>query len=623
MGSEHFEFLNHLYLDWDPNNPNDMVVSTSLKDVLGFDEKEQQNLYKSIRSRIHPEDLKQLDKMIKDYIEGKIDKYEQMVRYTNKSGEILYFISKGNLVNNRMICVNIDVTDLKNTGTFDLMSEKFFKFLDLTSDGFWEWDLLNPEYEYYSPRFKQMLGYEDDELENIPETWRKLIHPDDLKIAMENFEKHKNDPNYIYYQKVRYKHKSGKEINIICRGSIIRDNNNNPISMIGSHTDITDIVKKESELMLQRDRALNSSNSTKLFLANMSHEIRTPMNSIVVLSNLMMGDESLKEKYKDYLNCITSSANILLALLDDILEYSKLETLNLSLNYTNIKTDELKKSIFNSWFEKMKDKELKFVVYMSKSVPKSVNIDEQRFLQLINILISNAYKYTNSGKVTVKISSKEHKLHITVKDTGIGISKENQKKIFQPFVRVNNNEVKGSGIGLSIFDTLVKKIGGTISVKSTVDVGSTFNFTFPYSESIKVEKPIVTKRRASCDNTIHVLVVDDNKVNQYILGEVFSTNYPYIKVEYANSGEECIEKVKKNLYDIIFMDIIMPPGMNGIETTKIVKEIDPNIYVVAQTANAISGDKEKYMKITDDYISKPIIPSKLKTVINKYKKLRL
>lgn len=617
---------NLYYWDWDPNNPKDLVISTAFKNFLGFSDKEMEDCFTSLRSRFHKEDVKEADRLTEEYLKGNIDHYEQIVRYYKSDGTMVYLICKGKLIKDgdkivRMIGVNTDITDLKTSGKFDLMSEKFKIFLDLTADGFWEWDLIHPEYEYYSPRFKKMLGYEDHELENTPSTWQSLIHPEDLKIALDNFAIHRENPNHVFYQKVRYTHKLGHQVHIICRGTVIRNEHDIPVSMIGSHTDITDMTKKEKELEEQRDKALESSRSTKLFLANMSHEIRTPMNSIVVLSDLMLRDKRLSVKHVDYLNCIVSSAEVLMKLLDDILEYSKLESLNLSLNNQKCFLSEKKKTIFNTWSEKMKEKKLHFKIHVSKSAPKSVIIDKQRFLQIVNILISNAHKYTDSGKVSVKIYIKNEMLSVKVKDTGIGIPLKDQKDLFEPFTRgsnVTNNN--GTGIGLSICKTLVTKIGGKIWFESKENIGSSFYFTYPLTNSVDEsdeEKDVIRKFPK---RHLEVLIVDDNKVNQYILKEIFDTDYPYIRYDVANSGEQSITCAKNKSYDIIFMDIVMPPGIDGIEATKRIKEIDPNVYVVAQTANAISGDREKYTKIMDDYIAKPIKSSDLQNIFSRFRK---
>ena len=617
---------NLYYWDWDPNNPKDLVISSAFKNFLDFTDEEMKDCFKSLRSRFHIEDVKEADRLTKEYLQGNIDRYEQIVRYYKRDGSMVYLICKGKLIKDgdkilRMIGVNTDITELKVSGKFDLMSEKFKTFLDLTADGFWEWDLLHPEYQYYSPRFKKMLGYEDDELENTPDTWRSMIHPDDLKITLDNFAKHRDNPNYIFYQKVRYTHKLGHEVNIICRGTIIRNEHDIPVSMIGSHTDITDMTKNERELEKQINKALESSRSTKLFLANMSHEIRTPMNSIVVLSDLMLRDKRLSVKHVDYLNCIVSSAEVLMKLLDDILEYSKLESLNLSLNNQKCFLAEKKKTIFNTWSEKMKEKMIRFKIHLSKSAPKCVIIDKQRFIQIVNILISNAYKYTKSGKVSVKIYIKNEKLCVKVKDTGIGIPLQDQKDLFEPFTRgsnvVNNS---GTGIGLSICKTLVTKIGGDIWFKSKENIGSSFYFTYPFTDNIEESEEDKDVIRKVKNRHLEVLIVDDNKVNQYILKEIFDADYPFIRYDIANSGEESIACAKNKSYDIIFMDVVMPPGIDGVEATKRIKEIDPNIYIVAQTANAISGDREKYTKIMDDYIAKPIKSSDLQNIFSRFRK---
>jgi len=485
---------------------------------------------------------------------------------------------------------------------YNILQEKFHILVELSNDGYWDWDLENPDYQYLSPRFKEILGYKDHEMPNTPESWRSVIDPDDLKLALDNSNKHLEDESFPYYQIVKYKHRNGKILDVLCRGAAIR-RNGKPIRFVGTHTDLTKLKEIEREVERQRDLAEKASKSTKLFLANMSHEIRTPMNGIVGLIDLMKDDNTLSDKHKKYLDYVSRSTDILLKLLGDILEFSKLEALRVSLDAKVHRLSKIKDLTYETWKDKFKKKNIKFKFIISDSLPNEICIDSQRFLQVLNNLITNSYKYTDEGKVVITIRYENKQLIIKVKDTGVGIDDKHQDKILLPFERFCDNKIDGAGLGLSICNNIVNAFGGKIWFKSAPGIGSTFYFTYPNvcAGNKPINKPVKTiKRRKSL---LRILVADDNNINRIVIQELLK-NIPCIDFDIVESGEEAIEMVRKNEYDIIFMDIVMP-GMGGEKAASIIKA-EQDIKIVAMTANAISGDREKYLKTMDGYISKPM-----------------
>ena len=494
---------------------------------------------------------------------------------------------------------------------YEMMEKKFHILIELSNDGYWDWDMENPEYQYLSPRFKEILGYEDSEMKNTPDSWKAIIDPDDYLVAQTNIKKHLENPEHSYYQIVKYTHKSGRKLDILCRGSAIFNDEGKPIRFVGTHTDLTDLKNVEHELETQRDIAEKASKTTKLFLASMSHEIRTPLNGIVGLVDLLKRDTNLTAQQSRFLEYIDRSSDTLLKLLGDILEFSKLETLNLSLDVQRINISKIKEMLYETWKTKFSDKNIKFKFVVSKLID-FVNIDVSRYLQVLNNLITNSYKYTDKGKVVVTVSMKDCVLRTKIKDTGIGIAKKDQVRILEPFERsCGNSKIDGAGLGLSICRKIVDAFGGQMSLTSKLGSGSTFTFTYKLGDEMKSAEspPPIIKQHS---NVIKILAVDDNDINRMVIKEILKT-LTNIEFDIASSGEEAIELSRINKYTMIFMDIVMP-GMGGEKASKIIKS-EQDIIVVAMTANAISGDKERYLRKMDGYISKPMTRQSLQNTI--------
>jgi len=344
------------------------------------------------------------------------------------------------------------------------------------------------------------------------------------------------------------------------------------------------------------------------FLSNMSHEIRTPLNAIIGFVDI------LKKKPKEcekYLPLIDNSSHLLLSIIDNILNFSKLEK-----NVTCIKNKEFYSKELEDMilFLKLKaeQKGLKFDIKMK--LPEILYGDMDKIRNILNHLIDNAIKFTQKGKIEVYLKYKNDKLYVRIKDTGIGINKSDIETVFKPFIQLDkriNKEYEGIGIGLSIAYKLVKALGGELKVKSELNKGSEFYFNIPIK---KIES---TKK--SLEKISKVLVVEDNKANQMFMKVLL--NQLKIDFDIAENGKLAVEMYQKYHYPVILMDINMPV-MDGIEATKKIRkyEKDNNLIsskIIAVTANAIEGDEERFLKEgMNGYISKPVNVEKLKKVLN-------
>jgi signal transduction histidine kinase len=382
------------------------------------------------------------------------------------------------------------------------------------------------------------------------------------------------------------------------------------------------IVKKE--FTRQKDMAVQSDKLKSAFLANMSHEIRTPMNAIVGFSQLLNSEENSNEN-EHYTSIIQNSSENLLRLIDDIIDLSKIEAGDMEIKYTdfNIKMlfDELKE-LFQAEINKKEKTEI-ILDYELPDGDIMLSSDLLRLKQVLSNLLANAIKFTLRGKIMYSCRKRNNDLVFAVSDTGIGINEEDQKKIFGQFTNFNYQGLnyEGSGIGLAIVERIVNLLNGHVWVESIPGKGSSFYFSIPHFSPLtrsKRSQP-VQKKHPGTDNKAGkiILIVEDNELSSMVLKEMLkSSNYRY---HHVRNGEEAIRYVKENPGIALILIDMKLPGMDGYQTTKLIKKFNPEISIVAQTAFAMSGDREKALKSgCDDYLSKPIDLERLMLVLKTY-----
>ena len=373
------------------------------------------------------------------------------------------------------------------------------------------------------------------------------------------------------------------------------------------------------------------------FLANMSHEIRTPLTTILGM------DEVILRKYEagpiyQYARDIQSAGNSLLHIINDILDFSKIESGQLELSSRNYDLGRVLRDVDNMIKIRAEQKGLKYIAQIDSSLPDELFGDRIRVQQIMVNILNNAVKYTKRGSVKFVLTGTKSDdpslivLHISVTDTGIGIHAEDIPKLFQSFSRIDAKEthnIEGTGLGLAITGRLIELMGGNVEVSSTYGMGSTFHVAIPqkivgkktlrqYEEdsthSVKQERKILKAP------TARVLVVDDNDMNRIVLRSLMKETE--VKVDDAESGEECLEKVAKNEYDVILMDYMMP-RMDGKETLAHIKEMPDapgaKAKVIVCTANALVGVRAELLAAGfDDFLSKPVNGKELEEMLAKY-----
>lgn len=403
------------------------------------------------------------------------------------------------------------------------------------------------------------------------------------------------------------------------------------VSAVGA---VLEVIHMEQE----KRQAVLESESKARFLANMSHEIRTPINAVLGMDEIILR-ECTQENIREYALDIQSAGRSLLALINDLLDFSKIDSGKMQIVPVEYELSSLINDCYQMIVMRAKEKKLKLTLENNSNLPKRLLGDEVRIRQVVINLLTNAVKYTQKGSITLMVDGARKgedtfRLKITVKDTGIGIKQEDKEKLFQSFQRVEeerNRNIEGTGLGLAITKQLVELMQGEISVDSIYGQGSSFCVEIP--QKIVSEEAVgdISGKYAdsSSKNTSYrgfrapdgrILVVDDVEMNRKVIQGLLQNTE--LQIDTADSGQRCLAMVQDKKYHIIFLDHMMP-GLNGIETLRRMEDMsvcaNKDTPVVMLTANAILGAKEEYLKEGfADYLSKPVRVSDLEAMILKY-----
>ena len=406
-------------------------------------------------------------------------------------------------------------------------------------------------------------------------------------------------------------------------------------------------ARENKELLREKENAESASKAKSIFLANMSHEIRTPINGILGMDSMLL-KECKDKNLRDYALNIQSAGQTLLSLINDILDISKIESGKMEILPVTYSVFTVLNDCYNMVAIRAHDKNLELIMDISPDIPRALFGDEVRIRQVMNNLLSNAVKYTNEGSITLSVhseklsvdpiqgnNSKEVRLVIQVKDTGIGIRERDREKLFNDFVRLDekrNRNIEGTGLGLNLTKQLLDMMGGTIEVESTYGEGSVF--TVSLLQQVSDEKPLgdfemLYKEHVNVVDAAHerfeapeakILVVDDVQMNLKVFAGLLKGTK--IQIDTAINGAEALDLIQGKRYDVIFLDHMMPV-MDGVEAFRRMKKLEKNpnaiTPVVMLTANAVSDARNGYMdEGFSDYMAKPIREEVLLATLKKF-----
>ena len=484
---------------------------------------------------------------------------------------------------------------------------------------------------FFNQQWIDETGYTYEELEK---NWKKTIHPDDIEHVQIAW-KHAVANGTVLDLELRILNKSTGFRWNLSRAVAIKDADGKITMWVGSNTDIHEQKEAKSKAEAATQIAEQAVKSKQQFLSNMSHEIRTPMHSIIGFANVAL-KTNLSEKQTEYINAIKVSGESLIVLINDILDLAKVDAGKMTFVQNPFYLFPSISDMLHLFETKIQEKNLVLEKQYDTTIPSIVVGDAVRLRQIMLNLISNAVKFTTTGKITVSVSKlKEDKESVTIefaiKDTGIGIEEKSLSSIFDTFQQAafeTNRLYGGTGLGLSIVKQLVNLQGGRVKVKSKFGKGSTFSFTLSFKKtkakvitesndgSKSVPKNAISKKEIG---KIKVLAVEDIALNQLLI-KIMVSDFGF-DIDIAENGKIAIDYLEKNEYDIVLMDLLMPI-MNGFETTEYIREkMKSTIPIIALTADVTTVDLKKCKSFgMNDYISKPIDEKSLYNKIIKHAK---
>ncbi|MEJ2614339.1 MAG: PAS domain S-box protein, partial [Ignavibacteriaceae bacterium] len=586
---------------------------------------------------IHPEDIDIMKKyLFNDVIKLKhnFDKEYRIIRPNDKQERWVHGLGQlhpdenGKII--QMLGTIQDITERKNAEKELKLSEsRLYEAQHLAHVGNWELNLKTKKV-YWSDEAYRIFGFEPGQMEINLDLFYSRLNPEDRNHINKLLDDSINENTPFSYDhpiilpndNVRIVHSEGK---------VIRNASGEALTIYGTVQDITERKKFESEIISAKERAEDMSRLKSNFLANMSHELRTPLFGILGLSELLTHEITNAEQ-KDMIDAVYESSKRLSETLNLILDLSKIENNKLELNAVKFDIGIVSVNVINTFKEVAKKKG----IYLKTdfNIPElNVRLDKRAYESILNNLINNAIKFTKSGGVTMKLSleiiDNNNYVVLKVKDTGIGIAKEDFNIIFDEFRQASegmSRNFEGSGLGLNITKKFVEKMNGSISVESELGKGTEFTVKLPIVKSVLkeiTEKEVETEKKEiiELDFVPSLLLVDDDINVKSILSNYLSKNF---RLSHVLNGADAVNSAKKEKFNAILMDINLKGGLDGIKTTKEIRKIEgyENIPIIACTAFAMAGDKDEFLSAgCSHYIAKPFskneIISLLKEVFSK------
>ncbi|MGB3212219.1 MAG: PAS domain S-box protein [Desulforhopalus sp.] len=526
-----------------------------------------------------------------------------------------------------------DITERKYAEEALRKSEHLYRLLaDNVHDVIWTTDdQLTPR--HVSPSFNHLTGFPQEEAITV-------IHRDIIlssPFTNDHFQLLILTRDKSLHWESEIKTANGEVVWVESIASPLPESSNHFTGVIGVTRDISSRKKIMMELEAAKEQAFAANKAKSEFLANMSHEVRTPMNGVLGMLQLMTMT-SLDDEQLEYVETAMASGESLLTIINDILDYSKIEAGKLQMTPEEFQIREVVKTLITSFKTAINHQKVRILGSIDPDVPNILVADHVRIRQILYNLVGNAVKFTEEGEIHIEIKKLETiddhcvRLECTIADTGIGVPEDIGDILFEPFTQIESprqKKVKGTGLGLSIVKQLVTKMDGTVQLKRNNEHGTTATFTLvvgkgearPEPEQSTIPAPILT----SPNRRLSTLVVEDEQINQQILQAILTKLGHRSTI--AGDGHLALELLKTNQFDIVLMDVQMPE-LDGIETTKIIRSSEnyrhvQDIPIIALTAYAMAGDKDKCLEAgMDSYLAKPVdikaLEKRLKTLTAYY-----
>jgi PAS domain S-box-containing protein len=602
-------------------------VNQRFCDMVGYSKQEMRSM--DWGKLTHPDDLAANQALLEQALRGEIDSYQMEKRYIHKDGHIVYVHLAVNCVRNAQgkveyfIGMVLDISERKQAEEALRHSQAMLvKTEALSHIGSWEWQVKTDSVTWTDEMFQI---FKRDPAASAPSFAEHpaLFPPDDmqrLKMAVEEAV----NKGVSYAVELRAIQATGEIRHCIARGQAKMGADGRVERLCGSFQDVTESHRIEQELIAARDAANASARAKSEFLANMSHEIRTPMNGIIGLTRLAL-DQTLLPKVRDYLENVLRSSDSLLKILNDILDYSKIEAGLLSIEDNAFDLDEMLDMVRNLFSFTAEEKSLVLDIEVADCVPRLLIGDGLRLQQVLANLLGNAIKFTQQGKVTLSVGfvgmeQGKAKLSFCVEDTGIGMGEDTLANLFRPFTQADATITRrfgGTGLGLAISHKLLAMLGSEFKVESRIGQGTRFSFDIAIKlaqansqaqHRRRTQTTPATRQegRAGALAGKRVLVAEDNRINRLVACELLRG--AGIQVATASNGREVLALLRQEAFDAVLMDVQMPE-MNGLEATRLLREDDnfTTLPVIAITAGVTDDERDRALASgMNGFLAKPI-----------------
>ena len=628
--------------EWDIKNDN-FKVTNSFLILFGLrDMKETSLSFKTLAALVHPADLEIMENMLKSHFRRETPKMEmeyRLKRLDTNEYEWFYFI--GSVIERDEAGMPLKASGYASSIQQRKKAELELKernlmlkiFVDAAEVSLWDWDITGKNI-IAGDDFAALYGFSSiKELPELIDDHIKLLHPEDVPLVKQIIQKHFDGVSAML--DIEYRVRVGNSDNYIwlnAKGRVIeRSKDGNPLRAAGIIHNIQE--RKEAELLLSRSKELAETavKAKRKFLANISHELRTPLHAINGLGKQLQ-QSNLDDRQLTCLKMMNESGEGLLAIINDLLDYSRIEEGKLSIQSVSFNPSKVFYSVFNLFESQAFAKRLSFKI---ESIDPGLNAsytgDPMRIRQVLMNIIGNAVKFTETGSVLLRydLDKRENKLWLkfTCTDTGVGMSEEMKNRLFNDFAQEDDSfqrKYGGSGLGLSITKDLIGLMEGFIEINTKKNHGTTVIIRLPFVKtSDSAELSPQTNKTESLPEyfkDLKILAAEDNHFNRMLLKIIFEKHH--LQYEFANNGLEAVKLTDEKNFDIILMDIQMPE-MDGIEATVEIRKRKGNkLPIIALTANAVKDELDSYIKMgISDYLSKPFEEEALLKVLKTYTRI--